>query len=67
METCELKKCENLLGPGSSKIGYNTGTRIDEVKVCPEHTSQIMFAPRGTWIISPDKELRPVPAKPLIL
>lgn len=65
---CELKTCEKPLGPGSAKVGYDRGDgKIDEVKCCKDCTWLVMTSPRGTWNITPDRELKAVPATPKII
>lgn len=62
MQICEIKKCEEILGPGSSKIGYRLKDQVREVKVCPFHTMLIMTSPRGSFIITEEKVLKAIPA-----
>lgn len=64
---CGLKNCDNVLGPGASKVGFDNQGRNDEVKVCEKHTWMIMTAPRGTWHITPDRELKGIGAKRIII
>ena len=66
-ERCGLKKCDNFMGPGSAAVGFETEGRVEEVRVCPQHAWQIMCAPRGTFRITPDRQLKPIPAHPLII
>lgn len=65
-EKCGLKGCGNLLGPGSAAVGYENDGQTSEVRVCPKHAWQIMCAPRGTFRITEDRELKPIPAKRII-
>lgn len=60
-ELCGLKGCPKPLGPGAAKVGFDNEGRSDEVKVCSEHAWLIMTAPRGTWRITPDRKLEPIP------
>lgn len=67
IEQCGLINCKKPMGPGSAAVGFENEGRIDEVRVCPQHAWLLMTAPRGTYFISPEKELKLIPAKPLIL
>jgi hypothetical protein len=62
---CGLKKCSNLLGPGAADVGFENEGRTDNVRVCSDHAYILMIAPRGSYIITPDRELKPVPASPV--
>jgi len=66
-KTCDIKKCEELLGPGSAKIGYliDGEKKPRELNACPYHTALISMAPRGTWKILEDKTLKALPARPM--
>lgn len=66
-ERCGLKGCNELMGPGSAAVGFDNEGKLAEVRVCPKHAWQIMCAPRGTFRITPDRELKLIPAKPLII
>jgi hypothetical protein len=67
-EKCGLKDCSELMGPGSSAIGFvGENDKLDEVRVCAKHTWQIMMAPRGSFRIEPDKSLKALPASPKII
>jgi len=66
-EKCGLKGCSEDMGPGCSKIGFDNEGRLDEVKVCAKHTWAIMTAPRGTFMIMPDKSLKRIPEAPKII
>lgn len=60
---CQLKDCLNVLGPGAAEVGYEIDGKLYELKLCAEHTGYIMTAPRGTWVITKDRELKPIPAR----
>lgn len=62
---CQFKKCENLLGPGGANIGYKIDNKVRALKACAECTQKVLYSPRGTWEITADRELKPIPAKPM--
>lgn len=62
-ERCGLKKCDNALGPGAAEVGYEIDGRDLKVRVCSEHAWMLMTAPPGTFRITPDLELKPIPKK----
>ena len=64
---CGLKGCGKVLGPGAAEVGYDVDGKTEKVRVCSEHAWMIMTAPRGTWRITPNKELKPIPAPPTII
>ena len=66
-EKCGLKGCYNFLGPGSSEIGFENDGKISKVKACSHHTWILMTAPRGSFIITPVRELKPIRATPKII
>jgi len=66
-ERCGFKNCSNLMGPGSAEVGFDNEGRLDKVRVCPKHAWLIMTAPRGSYRITPDKKLVPIPAQPKII
>lgn len=66
-EKCGLKRCFNNLGPGAAAVGFDNEGQLDEVRVCAAHAYQIMCAPRGTFFITPDRELKNIPAQPKII
>lgn len=63
---CQIKTCENFLGPGAATIGYEIDGKLYEIKACRHHVQLIQIAPRGTWELTKDRELKPIPAKPFI-
>ena len=63
---CGLAGCKTVLGPGSGTVGFDRHGKTTEVDVCSEHLMTIVRAPRGTWHITPNFELKAVPAKPII-
>lgn len=65
-KTCELKKCDNMLGPGAAKVGFDDRGTNREIKVCSDHAFTIMSAPRGTFVITPDRELKSIPGRRII-
>lgn len=62
MANCEFKKCTRPLGPGAAKIGYLIRGKVQSLKACAFHTTFIMSAPRGTYIITEDRDIKPIPA-----
>jgi hypothetical protein len=66
-EICHIKKCPESIGPGSAEIGYEIEGKMYVLRACPYHTGMIMTAPRGTWRITPDCDLEPIPAQPTII
>lgn len=67
---CGLKNCGNILGPGAAAVGFMNPEKKsgkDEVRVCSHHAWTIMTLPRGTFVITPKKELKLLPAKPTII
>lgn len=63
---CGLKKCGNSLQNGAA-VGFRIEGKLFEVKVCFEHMMQIQTAPRGSYSITADHELKPIPASPKII
>ena len=59
---CEVKDCKEFLGPGAAEIGYEIDGRVYQLKACARHTQLITTAPRGTWQLTKDRELKPMPA-----
>lgn len=66
-QRCGLKGCIEHLGPGSAAVGFENDGKVDEVRVCPSHAWTIMMSPRGSFVITPDRELKPIPAKRIII
>lgn len=66
-EKCGLKGCDNILGPGSASVGYESSRGLAEIRVCPQDAWKIMIAPRGTYRITDDCKLERIPAKPIII
>jgi len=66
-EKCGIKDCKTFLGPGAAEVGFENNGKTDRVRVCSNHAWQIMVAARGTWRITPDKRLVPIPAQPKII
>lgn len=66
-ERCGLKGCIEHLGPGSAAVGYEIDGKVMEVRVCPKHAWTIMTAERGTFRITEDRELKPIPARRIII
>jgi len=66
-DLCGLKGCENEVGPGGADVTYLIKGEPEKVRVCSQHAWMLMTAPRGTWYITVDKELKPIPAKPIII
>lgn len=66
-EKCGLKGCEKPLGPGAAAVGYENEGRVSEVRVCSEHAWTIMMAPRGSYRITEDRELKAIPAKRIFI
>lgn len=64
---CGLKGCDNHLGPGAADVGYEHDGKTKNVRCCSACTWKIMTAPRGTFVITKDKELKPIPAKRIII
>lgn len=62
-EVCELKDCSNVLGPGAAAVGFVIDGDTYQIKTCGFHTGLITTAPRGTWEITKDRELKPIPAR----
>lgn len=63
VKRCELKGCRNALGPGAAKIGFEIDGVTYEIKGCEFHTQLVTTAPPGTWQITKDRELKPIPAR----
>lgn len=64
-QECGFKGCTNLVGPDGAKIGYKIKEKVRELEACGYHTHLVRVSPRGTWEITEDQELKPIPAKPL--
>jgi len=60
---CEFKGCTQVLGPGAAKIGYEIDGKTFELKACAFHTGLVQTAGPGTWKITADRELKPIPAQ----
>lgn len=67
MERCGLKNCNKPMGPGAAAVGFDNEGKIDEVRVCPDHAWLIMTSPRGTFRIEPDRTLKEIPARRIII
>jgi hypothetical protein len=65
-EICGLQFCDNPLGPGSAQVGFENDGEIDHVRVCPKHAWLVMTAPRGTFVITKDRELKRLPVPTII-
>jgi DNA-directed RNA polymerase subunit RPC12/RpoP len=65
MQTCGFKNCNNKRTEGAPgvEIGYTVNNMIRRVIVCNDCGRKVMFAPRGTWEITKNCELKPIPAK----
>jgi hypothetical protein len=60
---CGLKDCFEALGPGAADVGFENDGKTSNVRVCANHAYQLMMAPRGSYVITPDLKLRPIPTK----
>lgn len=69
MKQCGFRNCDNQISrnqPGA-KVGFQINNLNKEVLACQECAYKIMVAPRGTWHITKHYELKPIPAKPIII
>lgn len=66
-EICHIKGCPNPLGPGSVEVGFEIEGRDHKLRACPFHSKLIVSYPPGSWRITPDNQLEPVRARPLII
>ena len=64
---CGLAGCRNALGPGAARVGFERLKKTTEVDVCSYHAGLITAAPKGTWTITDNFELKAIPAHPLII
>jgi len=67
-EICGLKNCNKQMGPGAAEVGFtDSNNRLQKVRVCPKHAWLLMTAPRGTYVITDEKVIQPIAAKPIII
>lgn len=59
---CEFKDCKNKLGIKSARIGYVIDDETYSLRACEYHTSLVQTSPAGTWTITKDRQLKPIPA-----
>lgn len=64
---CGLAGCRIKLGPGAMRVTFTRLGKDTAVDVCAFHGDLITRAPRGTWHITENFELKPIPAKPTII
>lgn len=68
LEECEIKGCQEPLGPGAAKIGYTKSSGAQtELKACEYHSRIVMMSEPGMWRITDDKELKAIPATRIII
>lgn len=60
---CDIKGCSDLLGPGSCAVGYVIDEKTFELKACPFHAQLIRMSGPGSFTITKDRELKPIPAQ----
>lgn len=66
-EKCGLTGCGELMGPGSAEVGYMTeADKLGKIRVCPKHAWLLMTSQPGSYRITPNLKLEPIPASPTI-
>lgn len=69
MENCGFANCSNRISRNEKgvRVGYQINNLNKELIACMECGMKLMTSPRGTWHVTKFKELKPIPAKPIII
>lgn len=62
MRKCQIKDCNNSADVGAD-LGFELEGRIVEIRICMEHAMMVSSAPRGSYSITGDHQIKPIPAK----